>query len=182
MEISYSTIVATVIGGCISLIAQIINNKYHIKIEDKRLHEEFMKLHEEEVYRQKGEKRNIILKAFELLNNLEYSVSQTQSFVDSEKKISVIEYDKLYQGIRDEINNFQSIIATYFPDLYDCSKELDSKNGAYWLLQRSLLATNYYNEKEQWKFINDRLISIVSDYNGYIGRLRSELINISREL
>lgn len=182
MEISYSTIVATAIGGCISLIAQIVNNKYHIKIEDKRLHKELIKLHEEEVYRQKGEKRNIILKAFELLNNLECSVSQTQSFIDSEKNISKIEHDRLYQEIRDKTNNLQSIIATYFPELYGYSKELDSKNGAYWLQQRSLLATNYYNDKEQWKFINDGLISIVRDYNGYIGKLKSELISRSKKL
>ncbi len=182
MEIPYSTILATTIGGCISLIAQIINNRYHVTIEDKKSHKELIKLHEEELYRQKGEKRNVILKAFKLLHSLEYSVSQTQSFIDSEKNMLQIEHDQLYQEIRDKTNHLESIIATYFPELYDYTQELDSRSGAYWIQQRLLLSTSFDNDKEQWKFINDGLISTVRDYSGYIGKLRRELINIAIEL
>ncbi|WP_319505087.1 hypothetical protein [Bacteroides graminisolvens] len=93
-----------------------------------------------------------------------------------------IEHDRLYQEIRDKTNHLESIIATYFPELYDYTQELDSRSGAYWIQQRLLLATSYDNDKEQWIFINNDLLFAIRDYSGYIGKLRRELINIAIEL
>lgn len=176
----YQTIIATALGGLISVAAQLISNKHLRKIEEKKIHEKLVLFEKEELKNQKLEKKKILFEILQIINEHETQISYTKFFIDTDRKISKSKYDKMHIETTGKLNKLESIILLYFPDLQEDINNISCNNGEHWMTVRDILENEY--NTELWKFNENRLLTIITEGKSMINELREKIIDISKKI
>lgn len=176
----YQTIIATALGGLISVATQLISNKHLRKIEEKKIHEKLVLFEKEELKNQKLEKKKILFEMLQIINEHETQISYTKFFIDTDRKILKSEHDKMHIETTRKLNELESIILLYFPDLQKDINNISRNNGEHWMIVRDILENEY--NTELWKFNENRLLTIITEGKSMINELREKIVDLSDKL
>lgn len=177
----YQTILATALGGLISVVVQLISNKHLRKIEEKKFYEKLALFEKEELKNQRLEKKKILFEILQIINEHETQISYSKFFIYTDRKISKFEYDNMYMETIEKLNKLKTIILLYFSELDDYADKILCKNGEHWITVRVLLESDGYNT-ESWKLGENRLFIITGESRALINELRKKIVNISNKL
>ena len=186
MYLLYKEIALVITGSIIPVIIMFFNNKYQNKREQSKYENERKSEYEKRYFETEKNYHNTTIKAIEEINQLlfffENSISLTNSVINSSRKISLNEFDMIYNKELEKLTQLKGIIIARFPDYYENTINIKNLHNRYWGYQRILLSIDYQNDKKGHSNILEKIINIADETKIEIDNFISKLKKYSEEI
>lgn len=176
MKPEYITIVSFSLGAMSTILVTHLNNRASNKRELQRINHErqthFDKLRFEQL---KSDKKEVVdnLKAFNLLlGKLEHSISLTSSVIESDRKMTISDFDTKHQEELSWLIELEAIAIVAFPNVHDEVLVLSGLHSHYWGNQRLLLMQDFEKDRKHFDVLQKEVIRIARESNVEIEKLR----------
>jgi hypothetical protein len=95
-------------------------------------------------------KRNKLEQLHVILSEIYFANSQTVSFIQSSKAITLHALDETYQENINKANTAQSISAIYYPNFLKSLEDIRGEMSCFWGFQRDLIQSQTQTNKKIW--------------------------------
>lgn len=176
MEKFFEIIITTSAGSFIALIGVMINNRYLLKVENRRFdHENQKQINYDK--RQFDQKRFFdfqinIKQAHFLISQIESEISTTASTIHHEANLKPNQFNEFYASeLSRKIHELESIMNVYSPDFHDQVRKLSGLANNFGEHQKLLLRDNSLNST-----VVKSITEIVNETYKVTSKLKSELM------
>lgn len=178
-------ILLPILGAFISLITVYLNNKSQHKrdiekYENDRKLERDKRNFEDEKEREKKLIYNIE-QFHTLLCYFKYSISLTQSIIDSSCNLKPEEFDKNYKIELEKLLKIKNLTFLHFSMFYEEVQKIENIHNTYWGNQNQLLHLDVNKDKEDFQLVLSEIIKISDKASYEINILIRKLDKYKRE-
>jgi hypothetical protein len=143
-----------------------IKNKYNI---------EKLKIEKEQNENLRKEKLFAIKEINNIIGLFERYISLTQSVIESSIKMDVNEFHLQYLEKDKRLVDLQTLIAIYFPDLFNEARELLGLHNKYWGNQNILLRIDIKEDRNGYSSVQRSIIEIAKKASIVIEKIREDI-------